>query len=124
MQRTVIEPQEKSETVKFSCSATEKAMFRISSSNNCYIDDVTLLYNDPNGIEVNAVEAVKLAHEPQFTVTKSGNEITVVSASDEAIEVYNAAGELVARSAQATITLPGRGFYIVRQGSASQKIAL
>ena len=73
MQRTVIEPQEKSETVKFSCSATEKAMFRISSSNNCYIDDVTLFYNDPNGIEVNAVEAVKLAHEPQFTVTKSGN---------------------------------------------------
>ena len=124
MQRTVIEPQEKSETVKFSCSATEKAMFRISSSNNCYIDDVTLFYNDPNGIEVNAVEAVKLAHEPQFTVTKSGNEITVVSASDEAIEVYNAAGELVARSAEATITLPGRGFYIVRQGSASQKIAL
>ena len=67
---------------------------------------------------------VKLAQSQIEGVTKSGNEITVVSASDEAIEVYNAAGELVARSTEATITLPGRGFYIVRQGSASQKIAL
>lgn len=123
-QRTVIDPQKKNETAKFSCSAYEQAMFRISSSNNCYIDDVSIFFNDPNGIEVNAVEAVKLAGQPQFTVTKSGNDITVVSASDAAIEVYNAAGVLVARSTDATITLPGRGFYIVRQGSASQKIAL
>ncbi|MGN1245097.1 MAG: M6 family metalloprotease domain-containing protein [Muribaculaceae bacterium] len=123
-QRTTIEAQSKNALVKYSCNAPEQAMFKISSNVNCYIDDVTLYFNDPNGIEINAVEAVKSSVEAPLKVAKQGYEITVSSASDEVIEVYNAAGVLVARSTDATIALPGRGFYIVRQGSASAKISL
>ena len=102
-----------------------KAMFKISSSGKCYIDDVTISYNDPNGLS--DVETIKVAEKAApFRVATNGNAISVTSDSNAAIEVYDAAGLLVARSASgnATIALPGRGFYIVRQGAASQKVAL
>ena len=109
----------------FVADAQGKAMFKISSSGKCYIDDVTISYNDPNGLS--DVETIKVADKAApFRVATNGNAISVTSDSNAAIEVYDAAGLLVARSASgnATIALPGRGFYIVRQGAASQKVAL
>lgn len=109
----------------FVADAQGKAMFKISSSGKCYIDDVTISYNDPNGLS--DVETIKVAEKAApFRVATNGNAISVTSDSNDAIEVYDAAGLLVARSASgnATIALPGRGFYIVRQGAASQKVAL
>ena len=109
----------------FVADAQGKAMFKISSSGKCYIDDVTISYNDPNGLS--DVETIKVADKAApFRVATNGNAISVTSDSNAAIEVYDAAGLLVARSASgnATIALPSRGFYIVRQGAASQKVAL
>ena len=108
----------------YAIDAEGKAMIKISSNKTIYLDDVTLFYNDPNGLT--DVETVKIggSKKAPFAIATIGNAIEVISESNAPIEVFDAAGQLVTRTTATTITLPGRGFYIVRQGNASQKVTL
>lgn len=127
--RDTTEPNEVSAGAKgvvlpYAIDAEGKAMIKISSNKTLYLDDVTLFYNDPNGLT--DVETVKIggSKKAPFAIATIGNAIEVISESNAPIEVFDAAGQLVTRTTATTITLPGRGFYIVRQGNASQKVTL
>lgn len=104
----------------FKANVPDKAMFKIEVSGTLYIDDISICYVDPNGLS--DVEDIKIADKAQLNVVPATDGIIVGSDSNEAVEVFNAEGQLVARgTANATIALPARGFYIVRQGSATRK---
>ncbi len=108
----------------YAIDAQGKAMIKISSDKTVYVDDVTVYYNDPNGLS--DVETVKIggSKKAPLAIATVGNTIEVISESNAPVEVFDAAGHLVTRTTATTIALPGRGFYIVRQGNASQKVTL
>lgn len=117
----------------FPISSGEHIIFRItteaaSEKTVCYIDDVTLNYNDAKGLS--AVETIVPDRKtPGMSISIDGLCITV-STPDyrNPIEIFDTAGRLVATAPASavptTLALPKRGFYIVRQSASTLKLAL
>lgn len=70
-------------------------------------------YDEMAGIE--GIEA------SSFTVTVSGNTVTVDGATAP-VEVYDITGKCIVRTSNGTFTLPVRGIYLVKSGAVVKKI--
>lgn len=94
-----------------------------SNSVPCYIDDVTVTFEKSGAVE----SVVADSDASALTAYCAGGNLVVTTADgNNAVEVYNASGVLVARlqpvDGTAAVTLPARGFYIVSQSGRSAKV--
>lgn len=110
--------------------AVENACYRIveytgSSSQRCYVDDVTFSYKvEESGVENLISDKID---DNGLTVSRQGSELVISGCNEDYVYVYGAGGVLVVKvspvEGTATATLPGRGFYVVSlQGHAMKVI--
>ena len=90
----------------------------------CYIDDVTFRFD---GNENSSVEEKTIAATGTMTVRRVGENVVVNGVADgRRVTLYNVGGVAVAAveavDGSAVLPLPGRGFYLVSDGSSTVKV--
>lgn len=102
-------------------------MYRISeysgsTTDRCYIDDVTIVYDD----DATGITAVNNDAKNKLTISRNGNVLTVTTSDGKvAISVFAADGTAVGSkhsvAGKTSFTLPRHGLYIIKQGDAACK---
>lgn len=114
--------------LNFNVNAPAGSRYRIveyigSKTSKCYVDDVTAIYEKTTS----AVKTLPVDGVTALSVRRDGNRLLISGAAIATpLYIYNAAGMMLKavrpENGGTEVTLPGKGVYIIRQGSSAVKV--